>query len=107
VAAFAVGILVSSAAAVAGWVTNASLNVGVGVVVASITKGLIVVGVCVTTTAGIGDKVGIPPGGVGVAYCPHRDAFPPQEASKKEATMKKLINRFTKLSAAGNYTFIN
>jgi len=55
------------------------------------------VGVCVTTTAGAGEDVeGIPPNGVGVAYCPHKEAFPPQDASKKEAAIKKPISRFTK-----------
>jgi hypothetical protein len=34
--------------------------------------------------------------GVGVAYCPHRDALLPQEAIKKDAAIKRLIDRFTK-----------
>jgi hypothetical protein len=57
-------------------------------------------GVCVaTTTTGVGEDVGkTPPGAVGVAYCPHRDAFPPHAdvASKKEAAIKKLVSRFTR-----------
>ena len=80
-------------------VTNASLNVGIGVagLTVSITKGLIVVGVVVATTAGAGEEVGgTPPNGVGVIYCPHKEAFPAQDASKKEAAIKKLISRFTK-----------
>jgi hypothetical protein len=77
---------------------KASLKVGVGVIVLtdSITNGLSVVGVCVATTAGIGDEVGIPPNGVGVAYCPHSEALLPQDAIKKEAAIRKLINLFTK-----------
>jgi hypothetical protein len=90
-------------------VTNASLNVGTGVTgsTVSTTNGLIAAGVWVTTTAGAGEAVGgIPPNGVGVVYCPHREAFPAQDDSKKEAAIKKLISRFTKKSARGNYTFI-
>jgi hypothetical protein len=80
-------------------VTNASLNVGTGVTESTVptTKGLIVAGVCVATTAGAGEEVdGFPPNGVGVVYCPHREALPAQDASKKEAVIKKLISRFTK-----------
>ncbi len=39
----------------------------------------------------------MPPNGVGVTYCPHREVFPTQDASKNEAVIKKLIRRFTKL----------
>lgn len=80
-------------------VTNASLNVGAGVTGSTVptTKGLMAAGVCVATTAGAGEDVGgFPPIGVGVVYCPHREAFPAQDASKKEAAIKKLISRFTK-----------
>jgi hypothetical protein len=38
----------------------------------------------------------MPPGGVGVKYCPHREAFPAQDARKKEAAIIKPISRFTK-----------
>jgi hypothetical protein len=56
-----------------------------------------VVGVVVATTAGAGETVGeFPPDAVGVAYCPHKEAFPTQDASKKETAIKKLISRFTK-----------
>lgn len=81
------------------WVTNASLNVGVGVTgsVVAMTKGLMMVGVVVATTAGAGEDVGGSPlNAVGVTYCPHKEAFPAQEASKKEAAIKKLMSRFTK-----------
>jgi hypothetical protein len=55
------------------------------------------VGVVVITAGEIGDEVGgMPPSGVGVAYCPHNEAFPPQDAIKKVAGIKKLISRFTK-----------
>ena len=79
--------------------TNASGTVGAGVTesIGSTTKGLTSAGVVVGTTAGAGDEVGgFPPNGVGVAYCPHKEAFPAQEASKKEAAIKKLMIRFTK-----------
>jgi hypothetical protein len=40
---------------------------------------------------------GMPPGAVGVAYCPHNEAFPLlQDASKKDAAIIQLIIRFTK-----------
>ena len=81
------------------WVTNASIKVGVRIEVAVLagwvtnTSGVFVAG----TLVGAGDEVGgMPPGGVGVAYCPHREAFPPHEASKNEAATRKLVNRFTK-----------
>jgi len=80
-------------------VTNASLNVEVGVTGATVstTKGLITVGVIVATTAGAGEAVGgFPTNAVGVTYCPHKDAFPAQDASKKEAAINKLMSRFTK-----------
>ena len=72
---------------------------GVGGVVTSNTKGLIVSGVCVGTIAGEGGEVGeAPPSGVGVAYCPHNDALPPHAEAdiKNEAAIIRLINRFTK-----------
>jgi len=92
---------VLSGEAVASCVIKASLNVGVGVTVfarVSYTKGFRAVGDCVSMTAGIAvDADGTPPGGVGVAYCPHSDeALPPHAASRKAAVIKKLMNRFTK-----------
>jgi hypothetical protein len=39
---------------------------------------------------------GMPPGGVGVKYCPHNEAFPVQDASKNDATIIEPISRFTK-----------
>ncbi len=78
-------------------VMNVSLNVDVGTAVEGITSVIKGSGVFVITT-GEGVKVGMtPPNGVGVEYCPHREAFPPQDASKNEAVIKKLIRRFTKL----------
>jgi len=80
-------------------VTKASLKVGCGVAgsVVSMTKGEIVSGVVVATTAGTGDELGtMPPRAVGVAYCPHREVFPPQDASKKEAAINTLKSLFTK-----------
>jgi hypothetical protein len=77
---------------------NASLNVGVGVIVfvtTAVTNGL-AGSVAVAGTEA--EVVGAPPSGVGVAYCPHNDVVPPpQDASKKEVVIKKLISRFTKL----------
>ena len=79
---------------------NASLNVGVGVMAGSKTRGMTVSGVCVGTTTGAGDEVGNAPpsgaSGVGVTNCPHRDAVPPQAASKNDAAINRLISRFTK-----------
>ncbi len=81
-------------------VTNASPNVGVGTVVCvatSVMNGLVGLG-SVATGMGDGDEVGgTPPKGVGVLYCPQSETFPPQDASKNEAVIKKLIRRFTKL----------
>jgi hypothetical protein len=79
------------------WVMKASLNVGVGITVlvtTGVTNGL--VGSIVAAGAEL-EIVGIPPSGVGVAYCPHNDVvLLPQDASKKEVVIKKLISRFTK-----------
>jgi hypothetical protein len=95
----------------AGSVTKASPNVAVGVgigvtvfVAALAIKGL---KVSVTIAGTVEEAVGMPPSGVGVAYCPHNEAFPPQAASKKEAAIKKLISRFTKKgSVSEDYTCI-
>jgi hypothetical protein len=67
----------------------------------------VTVGVDVRVKVGAGDAVRVaPPRAVGVAYCPHREAFPAhaEAASKKDAAIRKLISRFTKESAAENYT---
>jgi hypothetical protein len=80
------------------------VGLGDAVLVARTTAGVIV-GVAVMVGAGEGEDVRVAPlGAVGVAYCPHRDAFPAQEASKKDAAIRKLVSRFTKESAAENYT---
>src|SRR5215212_4356275 len=92
----AVGVGVFLGRVVACWVTNASLNVGVGVS-ASTTSSTNGSAVIVTVIAGGGDDVGgMPPRAVGVAYCPHNEAFPPQDAIKKDAAIKILISRFTR-----------
>jgi hypothetical protein len=77
-------------------VINASLKVGVetAVLVADSVTKINGSGVSVAIT---GTDAGIPPSGVGVAYCPHREALPPQAVSKKEIVIKTLISRFTKL----------
>ena len=38
---------------------------------------------------------GMPPGGVGVKYCPHKDALPTQDAVSKEMATNKAGIRFT------------
>ena len=84
--------------AVASWVMKASLNVGTGVFVTSRTMELVDTGVCVTAgTVGGTDVVGAPPSGVGVTYCPHKEAVCPlaHAASKNDAAVKRLISRFT------------
>ena len=78
---------------------NFSSNVGVGVAAASNDRGRVGSAVCVGRRVGGGAKVGVaPPSGVGVAYCPHSDGLPPhaEDASMNEATIKRLIARFTK-----------
>ena len=90
------GIGVFSVRAATSWVTNASLKVGVGVMVfvtAAVTNGF----AGSVATGAEAEAGGTPPSGVGVAYCPHNDALPPLDASNKEAAIKKLISRFTKL----------
>jgi hypothetical protein len=96
VGTFAVGTDVFSARAAVSGVTNASLKEGVGVTVFAAASNAKASGVCVGMT-GMGDEVGgMPPSAVGVAYCPHKDAFPLQDASKKDAAIIELIRRFTK-----------
>ena len=65
------------------------------------TRGLTVSGVWVAAGRVGGIDVGeAPPSGVGVTYCPHRDAFSPaphaEVASKNDAAIKRLMSRFTK-----------
>ncbi len=81
--------------ATTAWVTKASPNVGVGTAVCVATSVANRAAVCVAV--GAGEEVGgMPPSGVGVEYCPHREVLPPQEASRNEAVIKKLISLFTK-----------
>lgn len=68
--------------------------------VGSVTKGTDEVDVSVGTTAGEGIEVnvavrGAPPTGVGVTYCPHRDALPTHEAVIKETAINKAESRLT------------
>jgi hypothetical protein len=94
-----------SAGEVASCVTNASVNVGTGVVVVSNTKGLVVSGVCVGRITVGGSTVGeAPPSGVGVAYCPHNDVLPPQDANKSDAVIKRPNSFFTNESVDEDYT---
>jgi hypothetical protein len=77
--------------------TNASLvavTVGSGVFVGaiSVTDAPNAVGVGEGTIA---VEEGIPPGGVGVRYCPHRDASPTQDARRKETAINRAKIRFT------------
>jgi len=72
------------------------VGVGVNVVVTPNDSGSIGAGVSVTRLCGIGEEVGgIPPSGVGVAYCPHKEAFPMQDASMEDVIMRKMMARFT------------
>lgn len=96
VGVLAVGAGVFSVSEVGSCVTNGPLKVGIGVTGSSVSMTTGLVGVVVATTAGAGvDVGGTPPNAVGVTYCPHREAFPAQDASKKEAAIKKPMSRFT------------
>jgi hypothetical protein len=54
------------------------------------------VGVSGTKIAGAGEDVGaVPPSGVGVAYCPHKDAFPRHEPPAKDTAIRRPRIRFT------------
>jgi hypothetical protein len=70
--------------------------VGVGIGVTVFVTALSTNGLNVSVAIAGAIEAGIPPSGVGVAYCPHNEAFPPQAARKKEAAIKKLISRFTR-----------
>ena len=77
------------------WTTKASLvTVGNGVDVSTTagTKRGSAVGVSV---GAIAVKVGMPPGGVGVKYCPHKDMLPTQDAVSKETAIDRPRIRFT------------
>jgi hypothetical protein len=76
-------------------VTNASLvtvGEGRGVTSTAAMKGLSAVGVTDGITTG--EDTGVP-NGVGVRYCPHRDALPTQDAVSKETVINKAEMRFT------------
>jgi hypothetical protein len=95
-----VGELSTTKAAGSGVNDGSAVRVGRGVkvVVTSTTKGLGWVGVSDGTTAGMGvdvDVTGAPPIGVGVRYCPHRDASPTQDAVIKETAINKAESRLT------------
>jgi hypothetical protein len=94
----AVGVLSKTTAATSvvgdDWVVT--VGRGVNVVVSSTTNGTGRVGGTDGTTAGAGVEVrGDPPTGVGVAYCPHRDALPTQDALIKETAINKAKSRLT------------
>jgi hypothetical protein len=79
-----------------GDVSRVTVGKGVNVVVSSKTKGPGWVGVSDGTTTGIGVEVaGAPPSGVGVRYCPHREALPTQDAVIKETAINKAESRLT------------
>jgi len=87
----------TNGAVVCSMLTNASLvavSVGAGVWVGaiSVANRLMAVGVCVGITA---VEEGSPPGGVGVRYCPHKDASPTQDAIRKETAITRTKIRFT------------
>lgn len=65
--------------------TNGPGKVGVGV-----TEGARTV-----TEVADGKVTGAPPSGVGVGYCPHRDALPTQDAVIKETAINKAESRLT------------
>lgn len=93
---------VFSASGVLSCVTNASLKEGVGVTVSGSTSKTDMPGVCVGMMGTGVDVGGMPPSGVGVEYCPHKEALPAQDASKNDAAtseavlwIKKPMMRFT------------
>ena len=94
----AVGVLSKITAATSGVGDASAVKVGggVAVTVSSTTNGTGRVGVSDGTTAGAGVDVKTdPPRGVGVAYCPHRDALPTQDAVIKETAINKAESRLT------------
>jgi hypothetical protein len=98
VGAVAVGVPSKTTDATSGVGDASIVKVGsiVGVIVSSTTNGLSRVGVSDGTTAGAGVDVRTgPPRGVGVAYCPHRDALPTQDAVIKETAINKTESLLT------------
>ena len=81
------------------WVMNVSLTAvgeGVKVAVGSMTTVGSAVAVSVGGRTGAGVTVGeAPPTGVGVAYWPHKDALPTQEAVRKETAINNVEIRLT------------
>jgi hypothetical protein len=73
-----------------------AVGVGVKDSVISTTAGFSGVGVSVGSDTGTAVKVGeAPPRGVGVAYWPHKDALPTQEAVRKETAINNAEIRLT------------
>jgi len=73
-----------------------SVGVGVFVVVMPNARGSKGTGVSVRAIVGMGDEVGgTPPNGVGVVYCPHKDAFPTQETRRQAKIIIGKRTRFT------------
>jgi hypothetical protein len=96
----AVGVLSKATDATSGVDVKVGTAVRVGtdvnVIVCSTTNGPGRVGVSNRTTAGAGVEVRAePPWGVGVVYCPHRDALPTQDAVIKETAINKAESRLT------------
>ena len=92
------GVLVIDMAATSGVGEISAVKVGMGVivVVSSTTNGPASVGVSDGTTAGAAvDVLEGPPMGVGVVYCPHRDALPTQDAVSKEIAINNTESRLT------------
>ncbi len=98
-AAGRLGVGLSTMIAATSWVTNASwvaVGWGVEAVVSPIISGRASVGVIGWKTAGSGVEVGAkPPSGVGVVYCPHRDALPTHDAVNKETAINRPESRLT------------
>jgi hypothetical protein len=98
VGAVGVGVLAKTTDATSrvGDDSKVAVGTGVNVVVSSTTNKPARVGVLDGATTGTVVEVGgEPPGGVGVAYCPHRDALPTHDAVIKETTINKAESRLT------------
>ena len=92
------GVLDTETAATSGVGDVSAVKVGMGVivVVTSTTNGPARVGVSDGTIAGaLVDVSEGPPKGVGVVYCPHRDALPTQDAVIKEIAINNTESRLT------------
>jgi hypothetical protein len=68
----------------------------VGVTVSATASNTDISGVCVGMMGTGVDEGRMPPGGVGVKYCPHNEPFPAQDANKKDVAIIKPIRYFTK-----------